>query len=147
MRNETDAVLSEQGRLPKKKVRRAEIETIVDTGAVLMLLPQELVEALGLRRIDKAVVALADDRKVEMDMAGSIGLTILGRTMVTDCLVGPPGCEPLIGQVVLERLDLIPDPLKRTLSPRPESPYLPTLKLKPVRRQAETVAASLRTAA
>ena len=115
-------------------------------GAVLMLLPQELVEALGLRRVDKAVVALADDRKVEMDMAGSIGLTILGRTMVTDCLVGPLGCEPLIGQVVLERLDLIPDPLKRTLSPRPESPYLPTLKLKPLQRHAHTVAASSPTA-
>ena len=50
--------------------------------------------------------------------------------MTTDCLVGPPGCEPLIGQIVLERLDLIAYSLKQTLTPRPESPYLPTLKLK-----------------
>ena len=26
-----------------------------------------------------------------------------------DCLVGPVGCEPLIGQIVLEALDLIVD--------------------------------------
>ena len=29
--------------------------------------------------------------------------------MNTDCLVGPPRCEPLLGQVALERLDLIVD--------------------------------------
>lgn len=50
--------------------------------------------------------------------------------MKTDCLIGPPQCEPLIGQLVLERLDLIIDPLKGTITPRPESPYLVSLKLK-----------------
>ena len=52
------------------------------------------------------------------------------RNTKTICLVGPPGCEPLLGQVVLEELDLIVDPLQQQLTPRPESPYLPTLKLK-----------------
>jgi len=36
----------------------------------------------------------------------------------------------LLGQIVLERLDLVVDPVKRTLTPRPESPFLPSLKLK-----------------
>lgn len=44
--------------------------------------------------------------------------------------VGPPGCEPLLGQIVMESLDLIADPARRTLTPRPESPIEPTLKLK-----------------
>lgn len=65
-----------------------------------------------------------------MELAGAIALTIAGRRMITDCLVGPPGCAPLIGQIVMERLDLICDPRKRTLTPRPESPFLPTLSLK-----------------
>jgi len=38
--------------------------------------------------------------------------------------------EPLIGQVVLEALDLIADCGNRTLSPRSESPDYPLLKLK-----------------
>ena len=50
--------------------------------------------------------------------------------MDTDCLVGPPRCEPVLGQLVLERLDLIADPVKRVVSQRPESPFLPSLKLK-----------------
>ena len=72
---------------------------MVDTGAVLLLLPQDLVEVLGLQIVERTVVVLA----------------------------GPIGCGILIGQVILERLDLICDPLKRTVTPRPESPYMPTL--------------------
>ena len=54
----------------------------------------------------------------------------MGRSMVTDCVIGPPLCEPLIGQLVLEELDLIVDCARNTLGPRPESPNLPLLKLK-----------------
>ena len=52
--------------------------------------------------------------------------------MVTDCVIGPPLCEPLIGQLVLEELDLVVDCARNTLGPRPESPNLPLLKLKRV---------------
>jgi hypothetical protein len=36
----------------------------------------------------------------------------------------------LLGQIVLEALDLLVDCPRQQLVPRPESPYLPTLKLK-----------------
>jgi len=57
-------------------------------------------------------------------------ITLSNRTMVTDCVIGPPLCEPLIGQLVLEELDLLVDCNQHTLHPRPESPYRPLLKLK-----------------
>ncbi len=50
---------------------------------------------------------------------------------------GPPSLERKENLVVYvgrlkryKRLDLIVDPLRRTVTPRPESPYLPSLKLK-----------------
>lgn len=128
--NDCDLSLHRRGRLPKKKIRSAEIEAVVDTGAVMVLLPQDIVGRLGLNKFDKRIVILANDQKVEMEIAGPLSLTIGDRRMNTDCLVGPPGCEPLVGQLVMEALDLIADPTRRTLTPRPESPYLPTLKLK-----------------
>jgi len=103
---------------------------LVDTGAVSVLLPQDMVEALGLDLRGKTVGTLANDQNVEMSFAGPLLFTTVGRTMFTDCLVGPPRCEPLLGQIVLERLDLIVDPNKRRLTVRPESPFLPTLKAK-----------------
>lgn len=130
LENNGDLFLREIGKLGKQKIRTEEVEALVDTGAVMMLLPQDLVERLGLTILGKAIVTLANEQKVEMGRAGTILLTVAGRKMPTDCLVGPPRCEVLIGQLVMESLDMIPDPLKKTLTPRPESPYLPTLKLK-----------------
>ncbi|MCX5797710.1 MAG: aspartyl protease family protein [Elusimicrobia bacterium] len=120
----------EAGRLAEDDIRVQDLEAIVDTGAMMTLLPQDLVEALGLKIFGKAVVSLADETRIELPTAGTLTLTVAGRTMHMDCLVGPPGCEPLIGQLVMEQLDLIADPGRRTLTVRPESPYLPTLKLK-----------------
>lgn len=130
LENGEDVALARRGLLSKDKVRRVTADVLVDTGAVLLLLPQDMVEALGLETIDKAVVTLANDQKVEMPISGPLILTAQGRTMNTDCLVGPPRCEPLLGQVVLERLDLIVDSTRRQLMTRPESPFLPSLKAK-----------------
>lgn len=130
LENGDDRAVARRGLLDPKAVRRLETDLLVDTGAVLVVLPQDMVEALGLVTVDKMVVTLANDEKIEMELAGPLVLTIVGRTMTTDCLVGPPRCEPLLGQVVLERLDLIVDPTKRSLTVRPESPFLPSTKLK-----------------
>ena len=130
LENDGDIFLWQRKQLQKEAIRKVELEALVDTGAVMVLLPQDVVEMLGLQIIDKAIVTLANEEKIELDVVGTVSLMIMNRKMKTDCLVGPPQCEPLIGQIVLERLDLIVDPLKRTISPRPESPYLPSLKLK-----------------
>lgn len=130
LQNDGDVYLCDQGQLPRERIKAVEVDFVVDTGAVMTLLPQEAVEALGLKIFGRSIVTLANEQKIEMGRAGTISLTIAGRTMKIDCLVGPPGCEPLLGQIVLEGLDLIVDPARQTLTPRPESPYLPTLKMK-----------------
>ena len=62
---------------------------------------QELVATLGLKKSDRAIVSLANDEKIEMDIAGMISLTTQNRRMKTDCLNRPPFCELLIGQIIL----------------------------------------------
>jgi predicted aspartyl protease len=96
----------------------------------MLALPQDVVEKLGLRILRTVVVTYVDERKEERSVAGTVTIKIGDRFMNTDCIVGPPLSEALIGQVVLEELDLIPDCQKRTLSPRPESPIYPSLKMK-----------------
>jgi hypothetical protein len=39
------------------------------------------------------------------------------------------GSEPLIGQVVLEELDLVVDPRTKSLMPNPRSPELPMVEI------------------
>ena len=94
------------------------------------VLPQNVVERLGVRTRRTAIVTYADDRKEERPVAGPLTIHVCNRFMSTDCVVGPPLSEPLIGRIVLEALDLIADRAMRTLAPRPESSDYPLLKLK-----------------
>ncbi len=130
LENPADRALFERGHGQESDIRRTSIEAIVDTGAVMPVLPQNVVERLGVRTRRTAIVMYADERKEERPIAGPLTIHVCNRFMSTDCVVGPPLSEPLIGQIVLEALDLIADCTKRTLTPRPESPDYPLLKLK-----------------
>ena len=128
LENAEDRALVRRGHGTESAVRRTTVDGVVDTGAVTLMLPQNVVERLGLERHCTAFVTYADERRDERPLAGPISGGIGNRTMVTECIVGPPLSEPLIGQVVLERLDLIADCANRTLTPR--HPDYPLFKLK-----------------
>jgi clan AA aspartic protease len=126
--NEWDEVLKKRGII--SEVRKVEVEALVDTGAVMMLMPQDIKEHLGLEEKGKVIVVLADERRIELPKAGTVRIEIAGRSFSTDCLIGPPGCEVLVGHLILEALDLVLDLARGKVIPRPESPFLPTLKMK-----------------
>ncbi len=130
LENYGDRYMFEEGKLPEEKIRKDVATALVDTGATLLVLPQDMVEKLGLRRLKKAIVTYADERKEERDVAGVVTLAIGDRSANLDCVVGPPLCEPLIGQIALEEMDLVVDCKDQMLKPRPESPRLPLLKCK-----------------
>ena len=130
MRNFVDVALAERGSGRVEDVPTSHLDCLVDTGALMVLLPEDEVGKFGLSRGGRVIVTYADDRREELSVARGLEVSLLGRSMVTDCVIGPPLCEPLIGQLVLEELDLIVDCARNTLGPRPESPNLPLLKLK-----------------
>ena len=130
LENFGDRYMFLEKRITEKEIRRYEMESIVDTGAVMLALPQDIIEELGLKLLRTVVVTYADERKEERSVAGPVSVKIGNRFMITECIVGPPESEALIGQVILEELDLIPDCQKQKLTPRPESPIYPSLKMK-----------------
>ena len=73
----------------------------MDTGAVMPMLPENVVGRLGLERRREVVVTYAGERKETRPVAGPLTIRIGNRFMNTDCIVGPPLSEPLIGQIVL----------------------------------------------
>lgn len=130
LENFIDRVNAQEGLLPASQVRALQIQGLVDTGAVMNLFPRDVVEYLGVPIGDSVIVTLADERREEMPMAEGIHLTTAGRSVTLPCLVGPPQCEALLGQVLLEVLDLVVDCPGRRLLPNPASPIYPSLSLK-----------------
>jgi clan AA aspartic protease len=112
-----------------------DLDCLVDTGAVMTLLPHDVVDHLGLSLTGRAIVILANDETEEMDVAGPLTLIFRDRLMYGSCLVGKPLSEPLLGQLVLETLDLIVDPQQRKITFRPQSPACPSYKLKKLKNR------------
>ncbi len=117
------------GSRPESQVRRATISAVADTGAVMLALPEDVVERLGLPTVSTIATIYADGRRDQLPVAGPMTIQIGDRWMPTNCIVVPEGADALIGQVVMETLDLIPDPMNQTLGPRPESPDRPLLRV------------------
>ena len=130
LENTVDRDNASDGLRDESTVRRTTVDGVVDTGAVMLVLPEDVVDNLGLRTRREVLVTYANDYSENRPVAGPVTVQIGNRFMNADCIIGPPSSEPLIGQIVLEALDLVADCGNRTLGPRPESPDLPVLKLK-----------------
>ena len=130
LENATDRGNVRDGLREEAAVRRTSVEGVVNSSMMMSVLPQNVVEPLGLTIHGKVVVSYADERKEERSVAGPVSIRIGNRAMNTDCVVGPPLSLPLIGQIVLSGLDLIVDRTNRTVGPHPESPDCPQVKLK-----------------
>ena len=94
----------------------------------LWCLPQNVIERFGVESFRTVVVTCADGRKDGRPVPDPLTIEVCDLTMTTDCIVGPPFSQPLIGQIIPKMLDLIPDPTNRTLGPR--MPDYPLLNLK-----------------
>ena len=130
LENTADRSVAARGLLDEAAIRRTTVKGVVDTGAVMLVLPENVVSRLGLETQRRVVVTYADERKETRAVAGPVTIHIGDRFMIAECIIGPPLSEPLIGQIVLEALDLVADCTNRTVGPRPESPDSPLLKLK-----------------
>ena len=128
LENAVDRGGFEQGFRDESGIHRTSVDAVVDTGAVMLVLPQDVVEQLGLTIRRTVVVTYADERREERPVAGPVTMAIGKRFMSIDCVVGPARSEPSIGQAMLESLDLIADCTNRALIPR--LPDYPLLKLK-----------------
>ena len=120
-------------KLSKDQIRRYGVEALVDTGAAMLILPQDVVELLGIPLRRTAIVTYANEFKEERSIAGPVFVTIKGRTMIAECIVGPPASEALVGQIILETMDFIVDCPRQSLTTRPESPIYPLLKVKSIK--------------
>ena len=129
LRNGVDHTMAGDGVLAESEVRRAQVSAIVDTGALMLALPEDVVDRLGVRAVSSGTFTYADGRRGELPIAGPLTVHIGDRWTFARCVVTPPDTDALIGQLVMEELDLVADCRNRTLGPRPESPDMPVLRL------------------
>lgn len=121
--NATDAALHRARKLAKKKVRTLEVEAVVDTGAVRSVIPSSVQQQLGIGIRGNRVAGYANGRTETLGVSEGIIFDIDGRDTLEEAFV--LGNEVLIGQTVLEKMDLLADCKNQRLMPHPARPDQP----------------------
>ena len=93
-----------------------EVEALVDIRATYTWLPKPLLERLGHSPSLHRRLRLADGRIIEREGV-QIPIRIAGEVLLTICLFGDEGSEPLLGAVTLEEFGLGVDTINQQLIP------------------------------
>lgn len=103
------------GQLTGPTGRSVQVELLVDTGATLLVVPQDLAVSLGLVPRRQQPIVIAGGRREAWPVA-EVQLTLNGQQVTTPCFISPGG-PPLLGAVALESLFLAVDPVAKRLVP------------------------------
>lgn len=118
--NLQDAYDVEKGVLPAGEIRTVEIsDALVDTGATLLSIPRRLIVQLGLKR-HRTRTARTPAGIVSFGIYEAVRLTVMGRDCIVETAEIPDECPVLIGQMPLEGLDFVVDPVGQRLIGNPE---------------------------
>jgi predicted aspartyl protease len=116
--NNRDVVSLADGDRVLDHVKHLVVSGVVDSGAMRLVLPQRVVDGLGLKVDGETMVRYADNRREKRRMVSNVWLELLGRHSVFTAVVEPNRNDALIGAIVLEELDLLVDCPTQSLYPR-----------------------------
>ena len=92
------------------------LEFTVDSGAVYSVVPADVLQRLGIRRLKQETFRLADGTHIPRWKGGAL-FKFREYIGVSDVIFGEEGDATLLGALTLEALTLSLDPIKRELRP------------------------------
>lgn len=96
--------------------RSKELKAWVDSEAAYTWIPRAVLEELGILPAFHRRFKLANGSEIERDCAQA-NIKVDGSRLITICVFGDDGSEPLLGAVTLEEMGLGVDPLNQRLIP------------------------------
>jgi clan AA aspartic protease len=103
------------GYITMDKVRKETVQATVDTGAMSLIITEELYQKLGLSQIDEIIANLANGMRMPSKVTSEVIIHCQNRRTVVNAVVIPGAKRNLLGVLPLEGMDLIIDPKKQTL--------------------------------
>jgi len=128
--NASEIEMARRHLIGEEEVKQMTVKMLVDSGAYLMGINETIREQLNLPFIENRKVILADGRVEEFEVVGPIKVRFSNRTAICAALVLKGDCEPLLGAIPLEELDVVIHPQRQELIVNPDHPYYAQLNFK-----------------
>lgn len=117
--NIEDRDRAERGEIPLDQVRCITTEALVDSGATFLSMPESMVKSLGLK-FDRMRDSRTVTGVIRLNVYRGARVQVQGRDITDEVLALPEGCQVLLGQIPLEKLDFWIDLTNRRLVGNPE---------------------------
>jgi clan AA aspartic protease len=101
---------------PRRPRLAAEVEFLIDTGALYSVIPLPTTRKLRLTKLEREEFTLADGTHRAYDV-GEAFFELGDRRGTSKVVFGPPKVTPLLGALTLESLGLMVNPVTREVLP------------------------------
>lgn len=128
--NGEDITLAKRHIIGEDEIKRMYVNTLVDSGSYNLCINEVIQEQLQFPIVDKRSAETADGRIIECDMVGNVEIRFKNRATTCRAMVLPGNCEPLLGAIPMEDMDVLIHPQRQELIVNPEHPYMAQMKLK-----------------
>jgi clan AA aspartic protease len=128
--NAGEIYLAQRGYMIPENIKRKTVKALVDSGAYMLAINEQIKDELNLLKVDEQLAELADGSKVKLEIVGPVEVRFENRRANVDAMVLPGDSEVLLGAVPLEELDVVILPSEQRLAVNPASPDIAKKSLK-----------------
>jgi len=114
LKNANDVTNARYGIIKELGIRQTVVNAVVDTGAMTLIINEQLRQQLGLGIVGAKVATLANNVKETVQIAEPVDVHWKNRSMTCRPWVVGAG-RVLLGAIPLENMDLIVDPARQEL--------------------------------
>jgi clan AA aspartic protease len=125
-----DMVLHRRGFMDESEIKQITVNALVDSGAYMLTINDDVRNQLDLPFIEKQLATLADETQVEIDVVGPVEVRFENRSTTCRAVVLPTASEVLLGAIPMEDMDVLIHPREEKLVVNPKHPYIANKYLK-----------------
>jgi len=125
-----DTALARRGYIEESEIRKITVNAMVDSGAHMLTINEEIRIQLDLPLMEEQEMELADGSLIKVDIVGPVDIHFENRSTTVRAAVMSQEAEVLLGAIPMEDMDVIIDPKRQKLIVHPNRPYMARKVLK-----------------
>lgn len=99
-----DLANSKSGIIGNEEVRNHKLNVMVDTGALMMTINENIQEILGLPTVDHRIAQMADGTRMRLPVVGPMEIRFQDRFSVGNAYVLPGNSKAILGRIPLQEM-------------------------------------------